>query len=617
MKLPPQVASPEKTMRQALLRFRISLPVLLLQSLVLLLLVFPFVSATFRDNDQATILSAARQLAGHQAGFFHATFYNFDKQWGSYFAVATLFRLFPKTDPVLAANVMLTVVASLAWLSLAIRTGRTRRAPLPLLLPVLLSPALILYIPFLGSGWLSLAFLLLAFFFFGSVSSRIGIATGIFLLAAATACRVDVVLALPALILSTMSRTHIAGLLRRPMTWSFALATVAPIAAGKLMVGVRTVDLNPLSFDSRSYFGFLIFGLTPAVLVLFGFFLVAFLHLAFRKRRFRFFYLGLAVAPLIPLAFYSPQLYGLRYLFLPLACVLFVASSRPAVVLYRAVFLKPGARFRWAPAALCGLTIIPWLLGIRVPSLTSPRLTITNPMRFPTGDGIFPMAGYLAFQWQVLFRDRMKIDHNQKIWLAARSVSYERCLDGTVPFLITPMSDFIEFAIRLQNKTPRPLDYMAESSCGIAFVDVRSIFRGYRPTQRDGPMFSQQITFVSHTGDGEQIARVAMYGRQTAEARVIKAVRDHLGDHPMELFLEPPQTRPFKITLTPGLRYALFSNGSPCRIDMPGTPRVLFGINEILQAAWTGPPRLSLAQITCSGTINGWAHTTLPDYMGL
>ena len=454
MKLPPRKALLATTTRKTPIRSRVSLPVLLLQALVLLMLVFPFVSATFRDNDQATILSAAWQLARHQAGFFHAAFYNFDKQWGTYLAVATLFRLFPRIDPVLAANVMLTVVASLAWLSLGIRTGRSRRAPVFLLLPVLLSPVLILYIPFLGSGWLSLAFLLLSFFFFGTVSSRISTCAGLIFLAAASACRVDVVLAFPALILSTMSRARVATLLRRPMTWLLILAVFAPVIAGKWMVGVHTVDLNPFSFDSRSYFGFLIFGLTPAVLVLLGFLLSAFLQLAFRKPRFGVFYLGLAVAPLIPLAFYSPQLYGLRYLFLPLASILFVASSRPAVAVYKATFWRSGVRFRWVPAGLCALTIIPWLLGMNVPSLTSSRLTVTNPMRFPTGDGVFPMGAYLAFQWQVLFRDHMKIDHNQKIWLAARSASYESCRNGAVPFLITPMSDFIELAIRLQNKTP-------------------------------------------------------------------------------------------------------------------------------------------------------------------
>ena len=131
-------------------------------------------------------------------------------------------------------------------------------------------------------------------------------------------------------------------------------------------------------------------------------------------------------------------------------------------------------------------------------------------------------------------------------------------------------------------------------------------------------MLDQQITFASHTRDGEQIARVAVRGRQTVEARAIRAVRDLLGDRQIELFLEPPQTGPFKISVSPGLRYALFSNGSPCRIDMPNTQLApLAKGNGILQAAWIGPPKTSQAQATCSGTFNGWAYTTLPGYMGL
>ncbi len=148
-------------------RTKVSRGVLLLQMIVLLMLVWPFVSATFRDNDQATILDSAWQLAHHQASFLHAIFYNFDKQWGVFLVLSWLYRCFPRTDPVLAANVLLTILASIAWISLGFRMGRTRNAPLALVLPILLSPVLILYIPYLGSAWFSLAFLLLAFFFLG------------------------------------------------------------------------------------------------------------------------------------------------------------------------------------------------------------------------------------------------------------------------------------------------------------------------------------------------------------------------------------------------------------------------------------------------------------------
>ena len=102
-----------------------------LQIVVLLTLVYPFVSSTFRDNDQATILSSSWQLARGQAQFLHAPFYNFDKQWGVFLALSWLFRLMPGADPVLAANILVTALVTVAWIVLGIST---RRVPLPLLL---------------------------------------------------------------------------------------------------------------------------------------------------------------------------------------------------------------------------------------------------------------------------------------------------------------------------------------------------------------------------------------------------------------------------------------------------------------------------------------------------
>lgn len=561
--------------------------VLALQSFVLILLVLPFVGAIFRDNDQATILGGAWQIAHRQASFLHATFYNFDKQWGVFLALSWLYRLFPRANPVLAANLVITVLASVAWLSLAFRTGRTRNAPLSLLMPVLLSPVLVLYIPYLGTGWFSLAFLLLSFFFLGNFTSRTSQAIGLILLATAAACRGDVVLAVPALALSQMSRKRPGNLLRRARLWLIAGVAIFPVLAGKLMTGSTIPDTNPLSFDARSYFGFLLFGLTPAPILLLLLSVALFLWAAVRKRRFWFFYLGLAISPLVPLGFYSLQLYTLRYLFLTIACILFLVSSRRSVALYYASFRKYHQRVQLLAAVLVGVTVAPWLVGFNVPVLNRPRLTFTDPTRFPTGDGQFPMGAFLGFEWQILFHDHLQIDHNQKIWLAARSVNYQACGDETVPFLITPMSNFIEFAIRLQDKKPRPIDYMAESPCGMTYVDVRSIIRGYRPVPRDGAMFQEGISFVSSTDNGQIIARVDSKGSQTDEARTLEQLAKILGEREVEIFTGSR----LKIAEEPGLRYAVFSKQA-CQNH-------------------------ATADEICTHGLTGWARTTLPEYMGL
>ncbi len=587
---------------------RVRAEVLLVQVLVLSILVWPFVSPTFRDNDQASILDGAWQLARDRAPFLHAVFYNFDKQWGLFLALSWLYRLFPRADPVLGPNVLLTILASLAWISLGFRMGRTRNVPLPLVLPVLLSPVLILYIPYVGSGWFSLAFLLIAFFFLGRTGSKAMLAVGVISVAVAAACRGDVVLAIPALAVSQMSRTRFLMLVRRPLPWLLAVAGTLPVIAGKAMAGSSIPDSNPLSFDAKAYFGFLVFGLTPVLIALLVLTLVVFLRLAMQRRNFRVFYLCVAAAPLIPFGFYSLQLYTLRYLFLTIASLLFLISSRRCVWLYRST----SRRMRWTPGALITFAVMPWLVGFNVPALDHPRLTASDPTRFPTGDGQFPMGAYLGFEWQVLTKDHSHIDHNQRIWLASRSAAYQSCSDGAVPFLITPMSNFIEFAIRLQNKKPKPIDDMGESPCGIAYVDARSIIRGYRPTSRDGKFFEDQILFASKVNDGELIARIDSRGKQTDEGRILEKLAALFGPRETEIFTG---TRS-RITIKPGVRYAIFSTQS-CRISIAG--RELPATSNLIQATWVGSSRAiqSTAEAACSGALAGWARTSLPPYMGL
>ncbi len=585
---------------------------LLLQVASLLVLVYPFVSSTFRDNDQATILSGGWQIARRQTPFLHALFYNFDKQWGAFLALTWLYRLVPRADPVWAANFLLTIAASLAWLSVAFRLGRTRSYPFPLVLPVLLSPVLILYMPYFGTAWLSLAFLLLGFFFIGDFRSRPKLLFGLFLVVIAAACRGDVVLAIPALALSQISRARFRNLVRRPLPWLLAAAAIVPVLAGKLLAGAALPDTNPFSFDARSYFGFLFFGFTPALLSLLLLAVAIFLRLAIRKPRFRFFYTCFALSPLIPLGFYSLQLYTLRYLFLTIAAVLFVVSSRRSVWLYRSFRRARPSVARRASAALVALTIFPWLIGFNIPVLSQPRLTVANPTRFPTGDGAFPMDAYLGFAWQTLFEDHLRIDHNQKIWLAARSVRYRACNDGTVPLLITPMSDFLEFAIRLQNKRPRPIDYLAESPCGWAYVDVRSIIRGYRPTPRDGPFFLRRIVFASTTNNGELIALVDSTSQPSPETRLLTSLAKMFAARATEIFTASS----FRIPITAGVEYAVFSD-RPCRFD-PTPPRSN-GL-PLIQAAWVGAlsNTRQTVEATCpAAALSGWARTVEPPYIGL
>jgi hypothetical protein len=587
--------------------------VLILQVCVLLLLVFPFVSSAFRDNDQATLLDAAWQVAHGQASFLHATFYNFDKQWGVFLILSWLFRAFPHADPVLAANILLTVIASLAWLTLGVRTGRTKTTPFWLIAPVLLCPVLILYIPFLGTAWFSLAFLLLAFFFWGNEKTNPNRILALFLLFSAGACRGDVVLAVPSLALSLMPRGGVSTLLRQKWTWLLLFAATAPVFVGKFMAGSAIPDTNPLSFDPRSYFGFVSFGLTPAMVALLILAVFTFLAVAVFKRRFAVFYVAFALSPLIPLGFYSLQLYTLRYFFLTVAATLFVVSSPRSLAVVRGLARKYPKRQKSLAIGLVSLTVVPWLLGLNAPTLHHLRPTFSEPTLFPTGDGQFPMGAYLAFSLQS-FKENLQIDHNQKIWLSARTAAYKACPDGSVPFLITPMTNFIEFAIRLQHKRALPIDYLSESPCGLAYVDARSIIRGYRPTAQDGPFLDRSAaSFVSSTDNGELIVEIDARSTQTIEAAALKQLAQLFPQREVQIFTGSQ----FQIPIKPGLTYAIFSE-QECKMSGPQ----LQGRNRsgpLTTETWAGTvgEKKERAEVTCASGFSGWAHTVLPPYMGL
>jgi hypothetical protein len=589
---------------------------------VLMVLVYPFTSGTFRDNDQAALLSGGWQIAHHQVPFWHAWFYNYDKQWGTFVALSGMYDLLPRWDPVFVGNLMQVIVVSAAWVTLAFRTGRNRRAPVILLLPVLASPALILYAPFLGTSWFSLGFFLLAFYFAGSYRPwNIGLAAALIFVAAA--CRGDVVLAIPAFVLSQLSRSSLVRLLRRPYAWLMAGAAILPVFIGKLMDIHPSANHNPLGFNWRGYLGVLVFGLTPAVLLLVVWILTSYGRVTIRKRRFRFFYGATALVPFIPLAFYTPQLYTIRYFFLTIASALFIVSSRRSTVIYRAQMARYG--WRIAAAALAVVAIGPWFIGVNLRWLWHPDFTFTNPTRFPTGDGHFPMGAYLGFDREVLFQDQFRIDHNQRIWLAAESVPYETCSDGTVPIELTPMTNYLELAVRLQKKIPKIVFDLHDSPCGILFIDSRSLTRELVTDNREArKLLTQKVTIVSQRANtGQPILRISASDHPSPDAELFTDIRKIFRGRDFEIYFNNSAVRPahFIIHTDPTSRYVFFADGGSCAITVDGrsSSRVQPLQLGMLRDFWQDTPSGSSRKLeaTCTGESSGWARTVLPGYMGI
>ena len=593
-------------------------------AMVLAVLVYPFTSSTFRDNDQAAFLSGAWQLAHNQTPFWHAWFYNYDKQWGTFLALSWFYRLLPHWDPVYVGNLMQVIVVSAAWITIAFRTGRNRKAPIVLLLPIVASPALILYAPFLGTSWLSLAFLMLAFYVVGSNRKwNIGLAAGLIFVAAA--CRGDVILAIPAFVLSQTSRTSILRILKRPYAWLMTVAAIAPVIIGKLIDIHPSADSNPFGFDWRGYLGVLVFGLTPAILILVLWIFSSYTNFAIRRRRFRFFYFATALSPLIPLAFYTPQLYTIRYFFLTIASTLFIVSDRRSGVIYRAQLVRYRAKARYSAAALVVITLSPWFVGLNLRSLWHPQLIVANATRFPTGDGHFPMGAYLSFDREVLFEDHFRIDHNQGIWLAAESVPYDTCGDGTVPIEFTPMANYLELAVRLQRKTPKIINSLQQSPCGVLFIDSRSLTRKMVTTNAEARrLLSQRVTIVSQTANtGQAILRISESDHPSADAELFTDIRKVFAGRDFEIFFNDPsrQDASFSLRTDPGSRYVFFSDDGKCEVTGYSPIRSALTLlhTGMLRAFWpdmpTGHPQ-KLA-VECSGRMSGWARTVLPGYMGI
>ena len=117
---------------------------------------------------------------------------------------------------------------------------------------------------------------------------------------------------------------------------------------------------------------------------------------------------------------------------------------------------------RWRPLIVGGAGLIaasaagPWIVGLHAPTLSDIRPTLTSPTLIPTSDGRIPMGAYLGFAVE-LASDHFLVDHNQKIWLAARSTQYRTCDDGTVPLLGTGMVNYLELAVRVAGQSPRIL----------------------------------------------------------------------------------------------------------------------------------------------------------------
>ena len=586
------------------------------------LIMAALVASAMRDNDQAGLISGALQLARGEVSFTHAGFYNYDKQYGTYLLLAGLYWLVPAADPVLTGNLFQVLLLVAAFAAMALRWERTAYPPLILTLPVLLSPVVVLFGPFLGTGSVSLAFLLLAFAVSrpGMELGR-GLAVGI-LIAIASACRGDVALAIPAFYLAGTAAAPILTLLRRPYPWLLALAAVAPVLVGKALDANTSADFLGVSFVPQVWVAFTCFGLGAAGTLLTLIYAAAFMALAVIGRRIGF-YAALAAATLLPMVFYSVQLSTPRYFLLSAAIVLFLASSRRVRALYRAGW---GARWRLLVTGGVGLIAAsaagPWIVGLHAPTLSDIRPTLTSPTLIPTSDGRIPMGAYLGFAVE-LASDHFLVDHNQKIWLAARSTQYRTCDDGAVPLLGTGMVNYLELAVRMAGQFPRMLAGPNQSPCRFVYADARSLLRSYGGAGPgdDPDFFKRPITTASAMPElGQPVLRIDAAGPPTPTASVLEALRGAFGGREFEVYFSSlgPAGGDFGMEPVHPYKAVAFAADPSCRATSNGD--ITSGDEAaplLVTKPGDGSGGLNRTLIHCpSQSLVGWARTLHPAYMG-
>jgi hypothetical protein len=235
------------------------------------------------------------------------------------------------------------------------------------------------------------------------------------------------------------------------------------------------------------------------------------------------------------------------------------------------------------------------------------------------------MGAYLSFDREVLFEDQFRIDHNQRIWLAAESVPYETCSDGTVPIEFTPMTNYLELAVRLQKKIPKIVFDLHDSPCGILFIDSRSLTRELVTDSREAQkLLTQKVTIVSQQANtGQPILRISLSDHPSPDAELFTDIRKIFHGRDFEIYFNSRVGPPahFIIHTDPTSRYVFFSDGGNCAVTVDGhsSPRVRLLETGMLRAFWQDTPagKSHKIEATCSGESSGWARTVLPGYMGI
>ena len=405
-----------------------------------------------RETDQAWLLDGGMGIANGHPEIAQAEF-NFDKQFVSYLLPGILFKFLPRPftgdELVLAGNIfgMFFFWGAMGWLL----ARSAKKLPLALVLPVILAPTFLVYSPFYASAFTSAAFVILLATFLARKNWSWPLHLVSFALAFfAVGARADAIFLLPLLAMLHSPQRTFVSVLKSPNTWLMAAGGLAAFFLGRALYLDKAVDYAATPFRLKIYLGHVVFGLGgTALLLLAGLGAVA---AAWRANRCKLWTIFLWLGLFLPMGYYSLQLLSPRHCTVGAVSIfIFVCAARG-----RILFQNFSHAIRFFPAVkmiLIAAAVIPVFAGVNLTDLHRPTITLTQPTWLPSGAGVAPTGAYLAFTLDVR-RNGGFLDHNHALWAAAQAVSYETNAAGKVPYLSTPVTSYVVFAIRLQGKIP-------------------------------------------------------------------------------------------------------------------------------------------------------------------
>ena len=595
------------TRRQAWLE--VAIHVVLFWPAVLLLL-----PSIMRENDQASLLRGAVLLARGAVNPLHADFYNYDKQFGAYWLLGGVLRVFGFLDPVAVANIAQVVLLAVVLALVYRRAARSKALPRRLVLASLLSPVWILDVPFVSTAVVSACFFLLAYLGASVQRRSWRLALSGAAIFAAAACRVDVLLAVPFLIWITSPRQ----LRLQPIAMVYAVSAIVAFGMGRLIYSGSTFDTNSPSFVPQVIAAYTVFGLGVNAIVLLLLFIGLFV--AMRAQRWRWFYAAGAVSLLMPLLFYVVQLFSPRYFLLASTTLLAVLlSSRGAALLRYLLRMRAPTEVVVALAA-----VVPLILGLRAPSLTlrSIRPTISAATVFPTAVGHWPMGAIYAFAGWARFGGE-PLDHNQAIFISSMATSFApACTDGRVAVLDTPMAAFVQLAVTLKHQTPRLVELPVETACGTAYADLRSLSHAWLNWQEQSgsDLRSELPNFELATPGYSENPLVLVGAGDSARTReIVQAFTDSFDGREFVLMADDAKPPAPSVPLSAGLEYAIASDAPPsiqlsCRGAQPTVQTRQVGAGLFVSLLQPGDQ--DGCTLSGANAVSGvMARTVLPNYM--